>query len=78
MDAKVWGKINCITTVVTQTEESAFGEAAVRTFERKTREWVITGTAKETFDFGDEEEKTDTEDDTKTELSQTYIYIIYK
>lgn len=30
------------------------------------------------FDFGDEEEKTDTEDDTKTELSQTYIYIIYK
>lgn len=30
------------------------------------------------FDFGDEEEKTDSEDNTKTELSQTYIYIIYK
>lgn len=30
------------------------------------------------FDFGDEEQKNETEDDTKTELSQTYIYIIYK
>ena len=30
------------------------------------------------FDFGDEDEKIDTEDTTKTELSQKYIYIIYK
>lgn len=51
---KVWGRINCETKTVTTTEESAFGEDAVRTFERKTREWVITGTAKETFEFGDE------------------------
>ena len=51
---KVWGKINCMTSVVTQTEESAFGEAAVRTYERKTREWVITGTAKEAYEFGEE------------------------
>lgn len=51
---KVWGKINCMTTVVTQKEESAFGEASVRTFEKKTREWVITGTAKEEYVFGDE------------------------
>lgn len=51
---KVWGKINCLTTVVTTTEESAFGEAAVRTYERKTREWVITGTSKEAYEFGEE------------------------
>ena len=51
---KVWGRINCLTKTTTVTEESAFGEDAVRTFERKTREWVITGTAKEPFEFGDE------------------------
>lgn len=36
-------------------EESAFGEAAVQTYERKSREYVITGTAKVPYDFGDEE-----------------------
>ena len=51
---KVWGKVNCETVVTTSTEESAFGEASVRTFERKVREWVITGTAKETYEFGEE------------------------
>ena len=38
-----------------RTEESAFGEAAVQTYERKSREYVITGTAKVPYDFGDEE-----------------------
>lgn len=52
---KVWGRINCSTIVNQVTEESAFGEAAVRTFEKKVREWVITGTAKEAYDFGAEE-----------------------
>lgn len=51
---KVWGHINCLKTVVTTKEESAFGEAAVRTYEKVTREWVITGTAKEAHIFGDE------------------------
>lgn len=51
---KVWGKVNCETVVTTSTEESAFGEASVRTFERKVREWIITGTAKETYEFGEE------------------------
>jgi hypothetical protein len=36
-------------------EESAFGEAAVQTYEKKSREYVITGTAKVPYDFGDEE-----------------------
>lgn len=52
---KVWGKINCSTTTTESVEESAFGEAAVRVFEKKVREWVITGTAKEPYEFGDEE-----------------------
>ena len=52
---KVWGRINCRTITFTQTEESAFGEAAVQTSERKSREYVITGTAKVPYDFGDED-----------------------
>lgn len=52
---KVWGKINCETKTRTVTEESAFGEAAVQTYERKVKEWVVTGTSKVPYDFGDEE-----------------------
>lgn len=52
---KVWGKINCETKTTIVEEESAFGEAAVKKYERKTKEWVITGTAKVPYEFGDEE-----------------------
>ena len=52
---KVWGRINCMTIKTERTEESAFGEAAVQTYERKSREYVITGTAKVPYDFGDEQ-----------------------
>ena len=52
---KVWGKINCTTTITESVEESAFGESSVRTFEKRQREWIITGTAKEAYDFGDPE-----------------------
>lgn len=51
---KVWGKIECRTIVNEVKEESAFGESSVKTYERKTKEWVITGTAKVPYDFGDE------------------------
>ena len=51
---KVWGKVNCETVINPTTEESAFGEASVRTFEKKVKEWVITGTAKEPYEFGEE------------------------
>ena len=53
---KVWGKINCMTIKMTKTEESAFGEAAVQTYERKSREYTITGTSKVPYDFGSEED----------------------
>ena len=52
---KVWGHINCMTIKTERTEESAFGEAAVQTYERKNREYVITGTAKVPYDFNNEE-----------------------
>lgn len=64
---KVWGRINCETKTTTVEEESAFGEAAVKTYERKAKDWVITGTAKVPYEFGDEEVLTAEE---LTKLSQ--------
>jgi hypothetical protein len=52
---KLWGRINCMTIRIERKEESAFGEAAVQTYERKSREYVVTGGAKVPYDFGDEE-----------------------
>ena len=51
---KLWGKINCETKRIEISEESAFGTAAVRFVERKTKEWVITGTAKEVYNFDED------------------------
>ncbi len=50
----VWGNIVCETKTTVRTEESAFGEAAVRTYERKTREWIITGCKKIPYEFGED------------------------
>lgn len=52
--AKVWGKINNITTKVNRTEESAFGEASVTTYEKKVKELIITGISPTPYDFGEE------------------------
>lgn len=51
----IWGEINCSTQIVTKTEESAFGEAAVTTYERKSKDWTITGMLTEPYDFGAED-----------------------
>ena len=51
---KVWGKITCNSDVREVKEETAFGEEAVRTYERKIKEWVITGTSKVPYEFGEE------------------------
>ena len=51
---RVWGKIISETKTTTQEVESAFGEAAVRTYKNTNKEWIITGTAKVPYDFGDE------------------------
>lgn len=52
---KVWGKIVSRTEVQETEEESAFGEPSVDIKQRRVREWVITGAAKEPYGFGDGE-----------------------
>lgn len=52
---KVWGRIVSESIEVQRTEESAFGEASVSTSKRNVKEWVVTGTAKVPYDFGDEQ-----------------------
>lgn len=73
---KVWGKINCATTIIERTEESAFGEAAVKTYEKKTKEWVVTGTAKVPYEFDDE--KTITAEELTTAAQNREIYLAKK
>ena len=51
---KLWGKIKSANITNEVKEDTAFGEAAVRTYTKKVKEWVITGSAKEPYDFGDE------------------------
>jgi len=50
---KVWGKIASETIQVKKETESAFGEAAVDTTQRRVREWVVTGAQKEPYIFGE-------------------------
>ena len=49
---QVWGLIKCETIVTQVTEESAFGEPAVRTYERKNKEWVVTGARPTPYELG--------------------------
>ena len=52
---KVWGRIVSKSIKVPRIEESAFGEASVSISKSNVKEWVITGTAKVPYDFGDEQ-----------------------
>lgn len=51
---KVFGEIKHTTTQINRTEESAFGEAIVSSYDRKVKEWIITNASKNIYDFGDE------------------------
>ena len=51
----VWGEINCSTEKIVKKEESAFGEAAVQVYDKKVKEYVITGGKPVPYDFGDED-----------------------
>lgn len=75
---RVWGRIDCLTKTTTVQEETAFGEAAVRTYERKTKEWVITGTAKVPYEFGDENILTAEELKTAMQDRETYLAEVKK
>ena len=51
---KVWGKINCQNITIKKTMESAFGEPVVKEYERKDKEWLVTGANPEIYPLGDE------------------------
>lgn len=51
---KVWGRIFCETIKVERTEESSFGEAAVKSYTKTSKNWVITGASPEPYAFDDE------------------------
>ena len=53
---------------------SAFGEAAVKEYERKVREWIITGTAKEAYEIGDEKNGI-TVDEISKALADREVYL---
>lgn len=71
---KVWGKIESQTIVDKREEESAFGDAAVKEYTRTIREWVITGTAKETYEIDDEKNGI-TIDEIKTAMANREVYL---
>lgn len=51
---KVWGEIRNLVIKTTKTEESAWGEPVITTYENKRREYVLKGMAKVPYDFGEE------------------------
>ena len=51
---KVWGKIDCHTISNEIKEDTAFGEESIRVFERKVKEWIVTGGAAVPYEIGDE------------------------
>ena len=71
---KVWGKINSETIKTVKTEESKFGEAKVTEYERTIKEWVITGTANETYEIDDEQNGI-TMDEIKKALADREVYL---
>lgn len=75
---KVWGKVNCMTTTTVVNEESAFGESAVKTYERKSKSWDVTGTAVTPYDFGDEKIMTPEELEKANQDRQVYLADIKK
>ena len=75
---KVWGKVNCMTSTTVVTEEAAFGESAVKTYERKSKSWDVTGTAKTAYDFGDEKIMTSDELTKATQDRQVYLADVKK
>lgn len=70
---QVWGRITNKTESFSKPVESAFGEPAVDTRERKIREWVITGATKVPYDFGDDKVMTAEEVQKASQDRQVYL-----
>lgn len=75
---KVWGKIVSETSTTTQEVESAFGEPAVRTYKNTNKEWIITGTAKVPYEFGDSNVLTAEELTKASQNRQVYLADVKK
>lgn len=71
---KVWGSMKSETIKTVKEEESAFGDPVVKEYERKRREWVITGTAKEAYELDDEQNGI-TMDEVKNALADREKYL---
>ena len=70
---QVWGRITNKTESFSKPVESAFGEPAVDTREKKIREWVITGATKVPYDFGDDKVMTAEEVQKASQDRQVYL-----
>lgn len=70
---KVWGHIISATIKTEIKDESAFGESFVRTVERSNREWVVTGTAMEAYEWG--EEGTITNEELEKAIADRNLYV---
>ncbi len=75
---KVWGKIICTTVTTVKEEETAFGEAAVASTSRSRKEWVITGSAKVPYEFGETGVLTVNELTTATQNREVYLADVKK
>jgi hypothetical protein len=75
---KVWGRVNCNTIKFEKKEESAFGEAAVQTYERKSKEYLITGAAKVPYEFGEDDVLTIEDVNTMSQNRQVMLAEIKK
>ena len=51
---KIWGRQVSTVSVITRTEESAFGEAKVTEVPNTRKDWVVTGAAAEPYVWDDE------------------------
>ena len=71
---KVWGNITNLVMQNEVIEESAFGEAAVKSYDRTIREWLIVGAAKEPYEIGDEKNGI-TSDDIKKAMADRETYL---
>ena len=70
---KVWGEV-VSTTIEAQTfEESAFGESSVKITTRSFREWLISGAATQSYEFGDEAVLTAEEVSAAVAARETYL-----
>lgn len=70
---QVRGRISCMTKTTEVKEESAFGDAAVRTYTRTTRDWEITWAAPSPYEFDTED--TITADELVKALQDREVYL---